>query len=481
MEEMLSTPPMAMLNWNLPLPASWSEPFYGSVTGRDLVLATLVLLGFWLADRWIQAFLTRRQTIRGQGVSSDRWIFQLAHWLRRPARLAWWAGGFYLAALPLISGLPDNAAHPLRLYLQRVADIGLFIALLWSFLRATQLLQPRIRARTAATAPSWDEVVILILFRAAQVIGPLLAIILAAPLLGLPLTYDGVLRKIVTLFIIGAVAWVLVQAVLIMEKAITDHLAREDKDPVRSRSISTQVSLLKRIAIALICVFATGCVLMSFDEVRRVGTSMLASAGLAGIVLGFAAQRALGNLFAGIQIAFTQPMRLGDAVVVEGEWGIVEEITLTYVVIRVWDLRRLVLPISYFIEKPFQNWTRTSPKVVGTVMLYVDYTCPIDSLRAEAKRIIEPSPSWDRRSWNLQLTDATEKTVQVRVMVTAADAGKLWDLRCEVREGLVRWLQTEQPAGLPRVRTELTNWQSGIGPGERTALAAVPEHPSNGA
>jgi small-conductance mechanosensitive channel len=294
-------------------------------------------------------------------------------------------------------------------------------------------------------------------FRAAQLLAPLLAMILAAPLLDLPLAYDGVLHRIITLLIIAAVAWVLIQGVLIAEHAITERFVKENKDDVRIRSISTQVSILKQVTIALISIFAVGCVLMTFDDVRRLGSSLLASAGLAGVVLGFAAQRVLGNLLAGIQIAFTQPIRLGDAVVVEGEWGNVEEITLTYIVIRIWDLRRLVLPISYFIEKPFQNWTRTSSEVFGTVLLYVDYTCSIEKLRQEARRLIEQSANWDRGSWNLQVTDATEKSVQVRVVATAANAGAAWDLRCEVREGLIGWLQAQHPPSVPRLRAELSH------------------------
>lgn len=348
--------------------------------------------------------------------------------------------------------VPEAWRTAMQSYGRRALGGLLFLALLWAFLRVVAALKPRFTARARRTTNRWDDVLVPIAFRAAQVMAPLLAVILALPLLELPVTYEAILRKLATLLIIAAVAWVLIQAVQISERALLDWFAAEHKDEVRLRSFSTQVTLLKRLLIAIIAVFGIGCVLMTFDEVRRVGASVLASAGLAGIVLGFAAQRVLGNLFAGIQIAFTQPLRLGDALVVEGEWGTVEEITLTYVVLRLWDLRRLILPISYFIERPFQNWTRTSPAVLGAVILYVDYGCPLDELRAEARRIIEASAKWDRGSWSLQVTDATEKSMQVRVLITAADSGRAFDLRCEIREGLIRWIQSHHPDSLPRLR-----------------------------
>jgi small-conductance mechanosensitive channel len=172
-------------------------------------------------------------------------------------------------------------------------------------------------------------------------------------------------------------------------------------------------------------------------------------------VIGFAAQKTLGNLLAGIQIAITQPIRIDDVVVVEGEWGRIEEITLTYVVVRIWDLRRLVLPIGYFLEKPFQNWTRVSADVLGTVYLVVDYTVPVDEIRAQLERIVRESNLWDRKVCGVQVTDASERGIEVRALVSAADSSKAWDLRCEVREKLIAFLQQNYPGSLPRVRAEI--------------------------
>jgi small-conductance mechanosensitive channel len=198
---------------------------------------------------------------------------------------------------------------------------------------------------------------------------------------------------------------------------------------------------------------------------------ILASAGIVGIIIGFAAQRTIANLFAGLQLAMTQPIRLDDVVIVEGEWGRIEEITLTYVVIHIWDDRRLVVPLSYFIEKPFQNWTRVSADLLGSVFVWADYTLPIADLRPAVQRIVEGCQDWDRRFWNLQVTDTTDRAIQIRVLATASNASKAWDLRCEIREKILGFLQQQYPQSLPKVRTDLgTAW-----PGSRVPERSAPE------
>jgi small-conductance mechanosensitive channel len=191
---------------------------------------------------------------------------------------------------------------------------------------------------------------------------------------------------------------------------------------------------------------------MVFDQVRQIGATILASAGLAGVVLGFAAQRSLGMLLAGFQIALTQPIRIDDSVIVEGEFGNIEEITLTYVVVKLWDERRLIVPITYFLDKPFQNWTRTSVQLLATVELWVDYDFPIEALREKLTSVLNASKLWDKRLNVMQVTDVHEHTVQVRALISAADAGKAFDLRCEVREALLKFLQQKHPESLPRFR-----------------------------
>jgi small-conductance mechanosensitive channel len=212
---------------------------------------------------------------------------------------------------------------------------------------------------------------------------------------------------------------------------------------------------LKRIVIVIVCILAFGSILMTFEKVRQLGTTILASAGVVGIVVGMAAQRTIATFIAGIQIAITQPIRVDDVVIVENEWGRIEEITLTYVVVRIWDLRRLIVPITYFIEKPFQNWTRISADILGTVYLYTDYTVPVDAVREELQKILKESDHWDGKVCGLVVTNATEQTLELRALMSATDASLAWDLRCEVREKLIEFIKREYPEALPRVRAEL--------------------------
>jgi small-conductance mechanosensitive channel len=223
-------------------------------------------------------------------------------------------------------------------------------------------------------------------------------------------------------------------------------------DNRRVRKVRTQITVVRRILVALLVLVAVAAVLMTFARLRAFGASLLASAGVAGIVGGLAAQSTLGNVFAGLQLAFTDALRFDDVVVVENEWGRVEELTLTYVVVRLWDERRLVLPTTYFTTKPFQNWTRTGSRVLGTAVLHLDYSAPVDALRAEAERVITASPHWDGLDWALQVVDTTETTMVVRVLASAVDADHAYDLRCELREKLLAYVTEQHPSALPRTR-----------------------------
>ncbi|MGH7668772.1 MAG: mechanosensitive ion channel family protein, partial [Gemmatimonadaceae bacterium] len=195
--------------------------------------------------------------------------------------------------------------------------------------------------------------------------------------------------------------------------------------------------------------------LMTFPTIRHIGDSILASAGLAGLVIGLAARPTLENLIAGVQLVLTEPIRIDDVVIVEGEWGRIEQILTTYVVVRIWDLRRLIVPLSYFIEHPFQNWTRTSADIIGSVFVYTDYRVPVDEIRDEVQRVLKTTDLWDGKVWNVQVTDSKEHTVEVRVLVSTSDSSKGWDLRCLVRERLVTYLQQHHPESLPRTRVEM--------------------------
>ncbi len=279
----------------------------------------------------------------------------------------------------------------------------------------------------------------------------------AMPFAGEPIPpgIHELIGKLLTVLLIFAFAWLLTSLTSVMEDVSVERYRVDVKDNLQARRVQTQVRILKRLLVTVIIILAVAMILMSFERFRQLGTGILASAGLAGLIVGLAAQRALSNLLAGIQIAITQPIRLDDVVIVENEWGRVEEITLTYIVVRIWDLRRLVIPISYFIEKPFQNWTRVSSELLGTVFLYLDYRVPLESVRKELERILEDSPRWDGKVGLVQVTNASERTLEVRALMSAADSSALWELRCEAREKLVAFIEERFPESLPRVRAEL--------------------------
>lgn len=260
--------------------------------------------------------------------------------------------------------------------------------------------------------------------------------------------------------VIIVVAWSLIRFTDVLEDIVLHHYEVETGD-LRARRINTQFQVLKRILVVAIVVFALGSILMTFERIRNLGQAILASAGIIGIIVGVAAQRSVANLLAGIQIALTEPIRLGDSVVVEEEFGTIEEITLTYVVVKVWDNRRLVLPIGYFIEKPFQNWTREPSNILGTVFLYTDYTVPVEAIRAEFLRVAAESPLSDGAAAELSVTTLSKETVELRAVMSARTADDLWKLRCMVREHLIGFIQRNYPGSLPRFRAEISPADTG--------------------
>jgi small-conductance mechanosensitive channel len=264
------------------------------------------------------------------------------------------------------------------------------------------------------------------------------------PLLYLPPAAEHLVAGVVRGVLIVTVTWFALRVVTVGTDVFETLLTQRVTDPDRVRAIQTQLAVPRRIVHCGIVVLGTALVLLQFEVVRSVGVSLLASAGLAGLIIGLAAQRTIGNLLAGLQLALTQPIRIGDLVALENEWGWIEEIGLTYVVVKLWDLRRMVLPVSYFLEKPFQNWTRGPAELLGTVMLSVDYSVSIDGIRAELQRILAETSLWDRRAEGVQVTNVGERTVEVRVLVSARDGPQLWDLRCLVREKLINWLQAQR-------------------------------------
>jgi small-conductance mechanosensitive channel len=281
------------------------------------------------------------------------------------------------------------------------------------------------------------------------------------PLVGFSQKNYYVADKILNILMTISFAGVLIALVKVGQDYVYHRYDLSKSDNLKERKIRTQLQFLKKLIVTLIVIVTICVILLSFENLRKLGTGLLTGVGVGGIIIGFAAQRSLSNLLAGFQIAFTQPLRIDDALIVEGEWGRVEEITLTYVVLNIWDQRRLILPINYFIEKPFQNWTRTTAELLGVVILYVDYTLPLEPLRAELDSMLEKTDLWDRRAKVLQVTDFTEKTMQLRILASAATAGIAFDLRCYIRENLITFIQKNYPESLPKTRAEYKLKSSG--------------------
>ncbi len=336
--------------------------------------------------------------------------------------------------------------------------LGIAVALLaaWligmAFSRIAGGVANRIASRTAA---KWDERLIAV---AHAPVRAFVALATLGALLG-PLHLSVPAREAInhgrkTLLVV-VIAWMAMRLVSFLADTMHDALLAGTEDEAKKRGIKTQVAVLRRVAGVLVLIVSSALVLTQFEVVRNVGMSLLASAGIAGIVIGLAAQKSISTLLAGIQLSITQPIRIGDTVIIENEWGWIEEIHLTYVVVKVWDLRRLVIPINKFLDSPFQNWTKVPTNLLGTVYLYVDYSTPLELVRAELDRLCKPNPLWDGKVCGLQVTDVTERTMTLRALVSSVDSGKNWDLRCAVREGLVKFLQgLEGGRYLPKARVE---------------------------
>lgn len=291
--------------------------------------------------------------------------------------------------------------------------------------------------------------------RPAQWVVPLVGVQLA--LQGMPEDLRGLpqAQHLAGVLCILTLTWLLMAALRGVADGVIALHPMTVADNLAARRIHTQTRVLSRIASGTVLVAGIAFVLMTFPRARQVGTSLLASAGVAGLVVGLAARSVFSNLLAGLQIALAQPIRIDDAVIIEGQFGHIEEITSTYVVVKIWDERRLVVPLNWFTEHPFENWTRSGAELLGSVMLWVDFSLPVEALRAEAKRLCEASPLWDKRVFSVAVTDSNERAMQVRILVSANNSGSNFDLRCLLREGLIRFLHEQHPDTLPRLRTRL--------------------------
>lgn len=457
--------------WEALLGPSVTRPLWDGFNTADLLSLGAVLLGVWGLSLLLGKVL-RGWAQRQEGEAPlRRWVARAGLACGKPFQLLLWLGGGYVALNGLLTGLLGEAVR-FRWYrgLATLVSLGVWGTWGWLLLRVTRETEKGLQELARRTKTLWDDLLLSALSRGLRVLLPVLGLLWALPLVGVPPVLSSWFRIGSSLLLIGAIGWMLIQIVHVGQKVLLSHYDLAQPDNLSARKVYTQVKILGRVLYVLISILTIASALMLFEEVRRLGTTLLASAGVVGIILGFAAQRTVANLFAGFQLALTQPIRLDDVVIVEGEWGRIEEINLTYVVVRIWDDRRLIVPLSYFIERPFQNWTRTTAEILGSVFVWVDYTVPVAELRSAVQTLVASCPDWDGRFWNLQVTDATDRAVQLRVLATAADASKAWNLRCEIREKLIAYLQTHYPTCLPRVRAVL---EPGSTPGQATSLPAA--------
>lgn len=428
--------------------------------GAGLLVVALVALAH-VGLRWYTARRASLKEKHPPAIDSPRerdarhLFFATLLRLVAPLALLLWIIGLHHALGIVLADIENPVARRYGMpAIDTARGVGTIIALMWLLSRVGRVIEAHLARLAQRTESPGDNFFLPIVGTAVRLLLPLLAIILGTSMLTVPDRLQVLFRNGVSMVLVAAIAYVLYRLVDATCDLILQRYRIDVVDNREARAVHTQVTVLRKVAVSVIVLFGFAAVLMVFDQVRQVGATILASAGIAGIVIGFAAQRSLGMLLAGFQLALTQPIRIDDVVIVEGEWGRIEELTLTYVVVHIWDQRRLVLPVTYFLEKPFQNWTRTTTELLCTVEMYVDYDVPMQALRDELTRILQASKLWDRRVNVLQVTDVREQTVQIRALMSASNAAHAWDLRCEVREGLLVFMQSRYPGTLPRLRLE---------------------------
>ncbi|MFC4729794.1 mechanosensitive ion channel family protein [Coralloluteibacterium thermophilus] len=334
----------------------------------------------------------------------------------------------------------------------------LFVALLIGFLVRRLLLS--IARRAGHLRKTWALIVAAITVPAAWAL-PLVFLSQAVVATPLPEAWIARIQHLLAVGVLACVTWAIVRAIGALETMVLLRNRVDVVDNLQARRVHTQARVLSRSIQTAVIVLGVAVILMTFPAIRQVGQAMLASAGLAGIVVGFAARPVFGNLIAGLQIALTQPIRLDDVVIVDGEWGRIDEITSAYVVVRIWDERRLIVPLQWFIENPFQNWTRSSAQLLGTAFLWLDYRTPMDAVRDELRRICESDARWDGRVCVAQVTETDKHTMEVRLLVSARNSGDAFDLRCAVRERMIDFLRRNHPEALPRLRADVVGGEEG--------------------
>ena len=453
MSEVFLTPPVTQMRYDL-FQLFGSDLASGLLEGGAALL--LAAVGHFIVTRVLRskAWGHLQHAPEGHEARARLWFAHLLQSAVAPLTLLIWVLAVHFATTEVLGALEPEQRPRLVSALEWIRGTAVAVALLWLLFRVGKVLDTRLSALAKQTTTRADSILLPLVGKGIRVLLPLVALMLATSALQISPETRTLLRDATSLLIIAAVSFMLLQTVDAAQEYLLRQYRLDVENNYHARSVHTQVLMLRRLAVAVICIVTLASMLMVFESVRRFGTTILASAGVAGVVMGFAAQRSIATLLAGFQIALTQPIRIDDVVIVESEWGRIEEITLTYVVVNLWDKRRLVVPITYFIEKPFQNWTRSSAQIIGTLFFYLDYAVPLESLRKQFERIVQASSLWDRQVCVLQVTDTRERCIEVRGLVSASDAGRAFDLRCEVREKVLVWLAAQYPQGLPLTRVQ---------------------------
>jgi small-conductance mechanosensitive channel len=436
----------------------WSRQplFFAMTPAKILLLFFTFVAGLILAGLARFVILKYHSLGRVKPITERYWRNGILFALRRALSGFFIFTGAFFAAAPIlphigfaVGGFPTFAVAA------KVAGLGYFGTALGFCLRIVRLAQHWLNAFPNRTPSRWYYGAFPVLGKALQYNVILCAALATIFILQLPDLVQKAGYQVVSIAGVIANTILSIQTVLAVESMMTSRSDTLQYDAYKRRRVETSVQMMRRLLVFIIVVVGIAATLLNFQPVRQVGTGLLASAGVVGVIAGLAAQKSLSTIIAGLQVAITQPIRIDDHVIVEGEWGIIEEITLTYVVVRVWDQRRLIAPITYFLEKTFQNWTRNSSDLIGVVFLYVDFVVPVEELREEAKRIVEQSKLWDRSVFAFQVTDFKSDCVEIRILATAGSAPEAFDLRCEIREKLLSFLQSRYPSSFPKVRTSL--------------------------
>jgi len=438
---------------------SWSrEPLFFAITPAKILLLLLILIiGFALAGLARVVILRYHSLGRTKPITERYWRNGILFALRRALSGFFIFTGAFFASVPILPHIGVAlGGFPTFAIAAKFAELGYFATALRFCFRIVRLVQNWLNSFAKSPSTRWYFAAFPVLGKALYYNLVLFAFSIGIYILELPDPLQRAGYTVVATAGIVANTVLLIQTILAVESMVISRAEILKYDVYQRRRLETRAQMLRRLLIFVIVVVGIGATLMNFQPVRQIGTGLLASAGVAGVIAGLAAQKSLSTIIAGLQIAITQPMRIEDVVIVEGEWGTIEEITLTYVVVRVWDRRRLIVPITYFLEKPFQNWTRSSSDLIGVVFLYVDFLIPVEKVREEAQRIVEASKLWDQRVFAFQVTDFRSDSVEIRILASAETSPELFDLRCEIREKILSFLQDRYPNAFPRVRTALS-------------------------